>query len=180
MLNLLLTMVAAPAVLGNVPVACLYDNVTPADLRIIFVSDAEARENPIPERAGALERGKKAMGSCAARYGWSEEQQMTASFYANGRQVYEASVPKLASYGLEPDFLDRAAAALTAEQRAAFLRMETDSAMQVVQKMLIDRDVRMKDGSEVSWGELGELIGAGMGGLLLRDKALSDSASPAR
>lgn len=180
MLDLLLAMAAAPAVLATVPVACFYDNSPPADLQRIFEGPAQAGEDPTPERAAALERGKKVMKSCADRYEWSEQEQVAASFYANGRQVYEAARPKLATYGLEPDFFDRAAAALTDEQRAAFLRMDTDPAMQVIFKMLTDRDVRMANDSEASWSELGELIGTGMGGLLMRDKALSDYAAPAR
>jgi hypothetical protein len=165
--------VAAPPPATEGPIACVFQQVPGADIVAAIQLGARDGKNATPAESAAKARVVDVMRNCASRYHWSKERGAAAFFYAGGRASLEDSQQKLRGYGIDPAFVERFAATLTAPQRAATLKGEFDFGPSVYQA-LADSGFRMKNDSESEWEKLGEVIGEGLAGVILRDQGLAD------
>ena len=165
-----LALAAAPSLAqpSEAALTCVYDTASHADIRLVIA--ANTRGGTMSEEESAADRRyRDRAADCGARHG---EATLQASVeYGVGQVAYESAGPSLRAYGIDPSVLERAAAQMDERAREDFLAQNTAQGLTIVGGLIEAQGVDLEGLGEDRIYQLGVVIGHGLGGLFMRDRA---------
>ena len=161
-----------PAQAPDAALSCLYSGSDGPTLLLA------SEEHSTDAHQIARETIQAVLERCAAQHQWSPTVEDQAIRYALGLRFEERAEQQLPRHGLEPAFLAQVADRLSAAQRAVVLGGETEPVVAAVIELLTARGFPLDGLSGEQAEHLGEAVGEGVTGLLMRRDAAERFGNP--
>lgn len=160
------TVATAADPIGDDGLSCVYATAARNDM---LANMSAAEGEAAAARAAATARVRAAADVCATKYGWSTDRYRAALVYASGRTSYEEAGRLLGGWGIDPLLIDKVVVRLSPAERDEVLAGNPQKVTEITLQIVATSGLDLARGTAAEWEKVGEAIGRGVAGAILRD-----------